>query len=174
MKRQKRLTKFEKQWQQIKKKRIKITKREFKEYYQNVRKANRKIGAKRFQDKSLDKRKLSYSIWRIQNLKDFKQAQARVNKILTRDYMKQNNERLRQQFYYNLEYLYNEENAYMLKDIFSQLTDNELVKFMQENPDIERIQYGSKESLEEYIELIGLTSEKIANRIKYTYKHIRI
>lgn len=174
MKRQKRLTKFEKQWRQIKKKKIKITKREFKEYYQNVRKANRKIGAKRFKDKSLDKRKLSYSVWRIQNLQDFRQAQARVNKILTRDYLKQNNERLRQQFYYNLEYLYDSENAYMLQDLYSQLSDNELVKFMQENPDIERLQYASKESLEEYIELIGLTSEKIANRIKYTYKNIRI
>lgn len=174
MKRQKRLTKFEKQWRQIKKKRIRITKREFKEYYQNVRKANRKLGAKNFKDKSLDKRKLSYGVWQITSLKDFRRAQTRVNKILTRDYLKQNNERLRQQFYYNLEYLYNDENAYMLQDLYSQLTDNELVKFMQENPDIERLQYASKESLEEYVELIGLTSEKIADRIKYTYKNIRI
>lgn len=174
MKRQKRLTKFDKQWRYIKKKKIRITKREFKEYYQNVRKANRKIGAKRFKEKSLDKRRLSYGVWQISNLRDFRNAQMRVSKILSRDYMKRNNERLRQQFYYNLEYLYNSENAYMLQDLFSQLDDNKLVKFMQENPDIDRMQYASKEGLEEYIELIGLTSEKIVDRIKYTYKDIRI
>jgi hypothetical protein len=174
MKRQKRLTKFEKQWRFIKSRRIKITKREFKEYYTNVRKANRKIGGKNFQSKSLDKRKISNSIWRITNLREFRQAQARINKILTRNYVRENNERLRQQFYNNLEYLYTEENSYMLKDLFSQLDDNKLVEFMQENPDIERMQYASKEGLEQYIELIGLTTEKIANRIKYTYKDIRI
>ena len=174
MKRQKRLTKFDKQWEQIKKKKIKITKREFREYYDNVRKANRKIGGKNFRDKSLDKRRLSNSVWRITNLQEFRYAQSRVSRILKRDYVKQNNERLRKQFLYNLEYIFDNESAYMLQNLFSQLKDNELVKFMQENPDIERIQYGSLEDLAEYVELIGLTSEKIANRLKYTYKHIRI
>lgn len=168
----KRLTKFEKQWRQIKKKRIRITKREFKQYYELVRKANKKLSSNYYMQKAFDTRKFTYSISHITTTSEFKKRMARVTEVLGRGYRKKSNLAIRQRLYSNLENVFDTAGASRLVTLFEQLADNELLEFFKENPDIERIAYESEEGLDRYVELVGMTLDKISNRLKVKYRRM--
>lgn len=169
----KRITKFEKQWKQIKKKRIRITKREFKQYYELVRKANRKLSSSYYTRQAFDTRKFSYSISHITSTSEFKKRFAKITEVLGRGYRKKSNLAIRQRMYSNLESVFDIAGASRLITLFEQLADNELLEFFKENPDIERIAYESDEGLDRYIDLVGMTLDKISNRLKFKYRRIK-
>lgn len=170
--RTKRITKFERQWQQIKKSNINITKKLFREYYEDVRKANRKLGSKTFKSKTLDTRRFSYAITHIKTTSEFKKRMAKIKDVLTRGYRVKHNLEIRNILDKRLIEIYGEQGN-IIRDQFAQLSDNELLEFMQENPDVNQMQYLYDEMLENYISLIGLTTEKISGRLSYQFKEIK-
>ena len=169
----KRITKFEKQWKQIKKNRIRITKKEFKRYYELVRKANRKLSASDYVRKAFDTRKFSYSISHIKTTSEFKKRFEKVKSVLGRNYRIKSNLEMRNRLYRNIENSFELGGASKLVQMFEQLSDNELIEFMKSNPDIEHITYESEESLERYIDLVGLTLDKIGDRLKARYRRMK-
>ena len=169
----KRLTNFDKQWKQIKKKGIRISKTVFRQYYEDVRKANRKLGAKTYKSKTLDTRRFSYAISHIKTTSEFKKRMKTVQSVLTRGYRVKHNLEIRNILNDRITEIF-EGSGEILKQQFAQLTDNELLEFMQENPDVNQLQYLYGELLENYISLIGLTAEKISGRLTYQFKEIKI
>ena len=169
--RKKPLTKLEKQYNYIKSRNVNISKRAFTAYYNNLRKAKRKLS----RDKNIMATKLYSlnSVSRITSKSELTRINNRLKEILSRGYKKTHNEEVRAKLNTNLDYIYGEQSG-QVKSWFNNLSDTQFIEFMEENPDIEQLQYLYEEEAKRFIDLLGLEINKIKGRFEYKEINIKI
>lgn len=158
--------KMERQFQELKK-RFNLTRAEFEEYYKGIRKANIKGQRLKKQPDALRTVKYSLEVHHIKTRQEFTRYSKSVQSTLQRSYKKRTNIAQRERLYGNISILYgNSEVANTLIALLNSMSDSELLQFLRENKDLEPLAYDSDVfALIAYVETIGLSIEKFADRI---------
>lgn len=167
--------KAEAQYQKLSKK-IKITRKEFKEFYENIRKANRK--AQRL-EKRVEKgdesatalRNVEFSTSktaeRISSREEFLRYRKAVNKVLKRNWRTSENLRQRERTNENLEEIFGETpRTEGIQDYLNQLSDSDYNDFWNENKELKKLRWGSPKKARKAAKFLNETVGKFEERIK--------
>lgn len=168
--------KAEAQYKKLSKK-IKITRREFKDFYDNIRKANRK--AQRL-EKRVEKgdesatalRNIEFStglktVERISTREDFLRYRKAVNKVLKRNWRTSENLRQRERTNKYLEEIFgNTPRTEAIEDYLNQLSNSDYNDFWESNKELKKIRWGSPQKAKKAAKLLKETSDRFEERIK--------
>lgn len=167
--------KAETQYQKLSKK-IKITRKEFKEFYENIRKANRK--AQRLQTKveKGDKnatalRNVEFSTSktaeRISTREEFLRYRKAVNRVLKRNWRTSENLRQRERANDNLEEVFgNTPRTESLQDYLNGLDDADYNEFWNDNKELKKLRWGSPDKAKKAAKFLGESASKFEERVK--------
>lgn len=168
--------KAEAQYKKLSKK-IKIARREFKDFYENIRKANRK--AQRL-EKRVEKgdesatalRNIEFStglktVERISTREDFLRYRKAVNKVLKRNWRTSENLRQREKANENLEEIFGKTpRTEGIQDYLNQLSDSDYNDFWKQNKELKQLRWGSPKKADKAMKFLKETSSKFEERIK--------
>lgn len=158
-------TKLEKQYKQIQKRGIKISKNEFITYFNLLRKANRKGQRLKRQPEVVTLRSIEYSTERLPTSREeFLKYRRSINAVLKRDWRKRANEKQRERTNKNLRELYGKDATKIIRRL-NKMTDKQYEEFFKNNKDLTTIRWGSPDDAVQVKKLLDLTANKFMERL---------
>ena len=125
-------------------KRFGLSKLDYLKLYYGVRKANAKGARLGRENDVLYHVKYSTKFKRVMDRYDYNMLMASIGRVLDPKYKQKRNAEFKRRFMQNIQYILSDKAARNVNEIIKGMTAEQLARFIDENPDLEKIMYESK------------------------------